>query len=153
MNRSRLAALGIAGVAALVLALPQPAAIGQDKPTRAPTLVVPDAGDVAEIRLVANELFPEGRFDRNNKFSLQLSKPHQVKPVLGWLKATLNQSEVEDIKKLRMTADLVIVGEMVITTKDKATRRFELQPLHLIEANYRWRADIKRLKAIIKPGG
>jgi hypothetical protein len=152
MNPKGLAVVGVIAVVALAFAMWQ-VATGQDKAKAKPepAVVIPEAKDVTEIRCIGNGLFPDGPFDKKKKFDLKFTKQEQVEPVLGWLK-TIEWDKAEDIKQLRVVADLIIVGEMVITTKDKKTVRFELQPDRIIEGNNRWAADVKKLDMILKAG-
>jgi hypothetical protein len=151
MNPRRPTVVAVSAIVALAVAVWQPTATGQDKGKRDPAVVIPDAKDVAEIRCIGNEIFPDGPFDKNKKFDLKLTKPEQVEPVLAWLKK-IEWDKAEDITELRKVAKLKIVGEMVITSKDKKTIRFELQPDHIIETNNRWAADVKKLDMILKAG-
>src|SRR5262245_32790724 len=80
-----------------------------------PLVVIPDAGDVAEVRVFASEQFPDGKYDPKNQFELKLRTPREVKPVLDWLRAIgWEKSTAEDIRELRMVAKLIIVGQIVI---------------------------------------
>jgi hypothetical protein len=138
--------------AVALLAVPrQPAASARDKPKPDPLVVIPDAKDIAEIRVMGSEIFPSGPYDPKKKFDLRLSKEEQFRPVLDWLKSIdWDRSKAEDITELRKVARFVIVGEIVITKKDKGTQRFELQTDFVMVGNYRWKADAKKLDANIK---
>jgi hypothetical protein len=143
----------LVGVAAVALvAVPgEPAATAHDKPKPDPLVVIPDVKDVAAIRVIGSEIFPNGPFDPKKKFDLKLSTEGQFQLVLDWLKMIdWDKSKAEDITELRKVARLIIVGEIVITKRDKVSQRFELQPDHIIVGNWRWKADMKKLDANIK---
>jgi hypothetical protein len=150
MNRKSLPAFLL--IAAVALVAPgEPAVTAGDKPKPDPLVVIPDAKDIAEIRVMGSEIFPSGPYDPKKKFDLKLSKDEQFRPVLEWLKAIdWDRSKAEDITELRKVARFVIVGEIVITKKDKGTQRFELQTDFVMVGNYRWKADAKKLDANIK---
>jgi hypothetical protein len=139
-RRNLAAAVG----AAVLLALAgTPAAVGEDKPKGNPLVVIPDAKDVAEVRVV--------RYAAKQNFDRKLTKQAQFQPVLDWLKAIdWEKTSGEDIKRLKVVAQLNIIGEITITKKDKTTLHFDLQPDRIIEGDHRWKADMKKLDAAVK---
>lgn len=153
MNRRSLSVVAVVGMAVAVHfgVMGQPAATGQDKPKPDPLVVLPEAKEITEIRVIGNELFPAGPVDAKKKIDLKLTKVGQLKPVLDWLTAIdWDSSKAEDITKLKLVAELSIVGKIVITKKDKTSQRFDLQSDFIIEGNHRWKADAKKLDAAIK---
>jgi hypothetical protein len=135
--------------AGILLAAPQPAAKCQNQAKADPVLVIPEAKKIAMIRFVANGIFPEGRYDKKRVFELKLSKENQIKAVLGWLKQLdWDRSKAEDIKQLRIVARLIITAAIEVTKKDKTSQLFEIQPDHIIQGNYRWKIDRKKLKKL-----
>jgi hypothetical protein len=153
MHRRSLSVVAVVGTAVAVLigVVGQPGATGQDKPKPGPLVVIPGAKEITEIRVIGNELFPAGPIDPKKKFDLKLTKEGQFKPVLDWLTAIdWDSSKAEDIAQLRVVAELSLVGQLVITKKDKTSQRFELQSDFIIEGNHRWKTDVKKLDAAIK---
>ncbi len=148
MNGRSLAAVAVVGIAAFLVAGWSPAQ-AQDKPD--PVVVIPDVKDVVEIRIIANGRLLERPVDPRNQLDLKLRTAGQIKPVLDWLRAIgWEKSKAEDITQLKKVALLIIVAEIYITKKDKTIQRFDQQPDYIIHGDFRWRADMKKLRAVIQ---
>jgi membrane glycosyltransferase len=140
----------VVGIAAAVFlaALGERAATGPNKKADA-AVVIPEAKKVAMIRFVANGIFPQGPYDKKRDFEVKLSKENHLKPVLNWLKELdWDRSKAEDIKRLRMVADLIITATVEITKTDKTSQLFEIQPAHIIQGNFRWKIAAQQLKKL-----
>jgi hypothetical protein len=139
----------VAGFAGVVFlgALGLIAANGQKKAD--PAVIIPDAKKVALIRFYANGIFPDGPYNKKREFEVEVNKEKQVKPILGWLNGLdWDRSKAENIKRLRIVADLIITATIEIKHKDKISQLFEIGPGHIMQGDYRWKIDNKKLKKL-----